>query len=66
MQIEFNFDEDDDTRNALLSPSSGPPLAGPFVPIGAYTEAIVMRLQGGLPSIRCGRSKGGNSNRPRD
>lgn len=65
MQTEFNFHEDDDTRNALLSPSSGPPLAD-FVPIGELAQAVILKLASKYPSIRCGRSKGGRSDRPRD
>lgn len=37
--------------SATLSPSAS--AAGePFVPVGSYTEAVVLRLQGRLPRIR--------------
>lgn len=64
MQIEFEFDEDDDTRNALL-PSSSRSAAADFVPIGELAQAVILKLASKYPRIRCWRSKGGNSDRQR-
>lgn len=57
MQIEFEFDEDDDTRNALLSPSSVHRVVEPFVSVGELAQAVVLRLASEYPRIRCGRPR---------
>lgn len=64
MQTEFNFDEDDDTRNALLSPPSRS-AAADFVPIGELAQAVILKLASKYPRIRCGRPERGGSDRPR-
>jgi len=65
MQIEFEFDEDDDKRNTLLSPSSRPAATDAFVPVGELAQAVVLKLASEFPKIRCGRPSGrGSKDRP--